>query len=80
MDVRYEGASIDGVSDLSLGESPDPIVRRFGRLSTLLRWHCADPVSDVERRRHEAAARAQGNRNVFIDEPALVGSVFGVSC
>ncbi len=80
MDVRYEGASIDGVSDLSLGESPDPIVRRFGRLSTLLRWHCADPVSDVERRRHEAAARAQGNRNVFIDEPALVNSVFRASC
>lgn len=79
MDLRYEGEDAD-VPDLVLGERPDPAAARMGRLSTLLAWHCADPVSAEERRRHEAAARAQGNRNVFVDEPALAEAVYGVGC
>ena len=80
MDVRYEGADGGDVGDLSLGDDPDPDAARFGRLSTLLAWHCADPVSAEERRRHEAAARAQGNRNPFVDAPELADDVYGTRC
>jgi len=38
---------------------------------TLKRWNRDDPVSDEERRRNDAIERIQGNRNPFIDEPAL---------
>ena len=80
MDVRYEGAPEDDTGDLSLSDDPDPDARRFGRLSTLAAWHCTDPVSSEEVRRHEAAARAQGNRNAFVDSPALVEAVYGFDC
>ena len=78
MDVRYEGA--DGVPDLVLDDRLSSAEARFGERSTLARWHCADPVSDEERRRHEAVARVQGNRNAFVDAPALAEDVFGFSC
>lgn len=78
MDVRYTGA--DGTPDLVLGDVPDMQAAVFGPLSTLMAWHCDDPVSDEERRRHEAAAGAQGNRNVFIDKPDLALRVFGFAC
>ena len=80
MDVRYEGGARDGVPDLVLADAPAREAARFGRLTTLARWHCADPVSAEERQRHEAVARAQGNRNVFVDDPLLAGAVFGFSC
>lgn len=79
MDVRYEGDGSD-VPDLALSDTPSSAATRFGKLSTLVGWHCADPVSAEERRRHEVAARAQGNRNAFVDDPALAGEVFGFSC
>ena len=78
MDVRYEGE--DGVPDLVLTDDLDPARARFGHLSTLARWHCDDPVSEEEIRRHEVAANAQGNRNVFVDSPHLAESLFGFSC
>ena len=80
MDVRYEGAAGDGVGDLSLSDDPDADARRFGALSTLIDWHCTDPVSAEEGRRHEAAARAQGNRNAFVDAPELAERVYGFEC
>lgn len=80
MDVRYEGLAADDVPDLSLSDEPSAENARFGVLSTLLRWHCEDPVSQDEVRRHEVIARAQGNRNAFVDAPELVGDVYGVSC
>ena len=80
MDVRYEGKAGDEVGDLSLSDDPDPDARRFGLLSTLAEWHCADPVSAEEIRRHEAAAAAQGNRNGFVDAPELAGQVYGFTC
>lgn len=80
MDVRYEGAVRDDVGDLSLSDDPDPASRRFGVLSTLAAWHCADPVSGEEVRRHEAAVRAQGNRNAFVDSPGLAETVYGFTC
>lgn len=80
MDVRYEGAPEDGVPDLALDDTTSSAEARFGELSTLARWHCADPVSAEERRRHEVVASAQGNRNVFVDTPILAEEVFGFSC
>ena len=80
MDVRYEGDVDDGVPDLSLGDRPAPEQQRFGRLSALIDWHCADPVSEEETRRHEVLSAAQGNRNAFIDEPYLAGRVYGFVC
>ena len=80
MDVRYEGGAEDGVPDLRLDDTTSSAEARFGELSTLARWHCADPVSAEERQRHDAAARAQGNRNVFVDTPILAEEVFGFSC
>ena len=80
MDVRHEGGADDDVPDLALGDAPSAPERRFGRLSTLLRWHCEDPVSSDEARRHDIVATAQGNRNAFVDVPALVGDVYGTAC
>ena len=80
MDVRYEGGAGDGVPDLVLDERASSERSRFGGRSTLARWHCADPVSAEERRRHEVVADAQGNRNAFVDSPALAEQVFGFSC
>ena len=80
MDVRYEGLDGDGTPDLVLDERSDARAARFGRLSTLMRWHCEDPVSDEERRRHEVVSRAQGNRNAFVDRPELAGEVYGFGC
>ena len=80
MDVRYEEAASDDAGDLILSDDPDPDGRRFGVLSTLAAWHCADPVSGEEVRRHEAASRAQGNRNAFVDSPDLAGEVYGFAC
>ena len=80
MDVRYEGGLTDDVPDLSLSDDPAPDAARFGVLSTLIDWHCRDPVSGEEVRRHEVAARAQGNRNAFVDAPELAGEIYGFEC
>ena len=80
MDVRYDGLTDRGVPDLALSDEPNAAGARFGRLSTLIRWHCEDGVSSEEIRRHAAAAAAQGNRNAFVDAPELVEQVYGVRC
>ena len=80
MDVRYEGAPGDEVPDLVLDDTTSSAAARFGELSTLARWHCADPISSEERQRHEVVANAQGNRNAFVDTPTLAEEVFGFSC
>ena len=80
MDVRYEGAPRDGVPDLVLDDTVSSAEARFGELSTLARWHCDDPVSAEERQRHDVVALAQGNRNVFVDTPALAEAVYGFDC
>ncbi|MGY1679297.1 endonuclease I family protein [Geodermatophilus sp. SYSU D01176] len=41
------------------------------RLPMLLAWHEDDPVTEWERHRNAAIAERQGNRNPFIDRPAL---------
>jgi endonuclease I len=77
MDVRYEGTG--GEPDLRLVEDTRLITSTgtaMGRLSTLLRWHAEDPPDAVERLRNEAVARLQGNRNPFVDEPALAAALY----
>lgn len=78
VEVRHEGQV--GVPDLVLTDTIDSETARFGVLSTLVRWHCADPVSAEERQRHEAAALARGNRNASVDTPGLAGELYGFLC
>lgn len=80
VDVRYEGLFDAEIGDLVLGDAPDSDSKVFGKLSTLLRWHCSDPVSEDEVRRHETTASIQGNRNAFVDSPELVSSIYGYNC
>jgi endonuclease I len=49
-------------------------------LCTLLAWHEADPVDELERRRHERIAETQGNRNSFIDRPEFSVAIWGNAC
>ncbi len=44
-------------------------------LPTLLQWHKADPVTDVERQRNDAVQKVQGNRNPFVDRPEFVDQI-----
>ncbi|WP_125778301.1 endonuclease [Antribacter gilvus] len=69
MAVRYEGD--DGWPNLELNDSTtNGSVPLHGRISVLLAWHAADPVSAAERRRNEVIYTDwQGNRNPFIDHP-----------
>ncbi len=75
MDMRYDGS--DSPKDISLGEVPNMEEGVFAKLSTLLRWHREDPVSDEERRRNDLIFSAQGNRNPFVDRPEFVDEVYG---
>ncbi len=94
MDLRYEGGS-HGITefpepDLILTDDRDLIddsrtgrnesVAYMGFLSTLLEWHAADPVDDIERQHHEAVFAAQGNRNPFIDHPEWADCLFQNRC
>ena len=79
MDLRYEGDA-PGEPDLILTELLREIMSStnlMGRLTTLLKWHLADPVSDAERLRNDLVfERYQQNRNPFVDHPEWVLSVF----
>jgi endonuclease I len=56
--LRYPG-------EVRPGEMPSP------RRQVLLDWHEQDPVTEWERHRNAAIFDRQGNRNPFIDHPAL---------
>ena len=61
MAVRYDGAA---TVDLQLSDTPDAAANTFGKLSTLLAWHAADPVSAAEATRNDLICSTyQRNRN-----------------
>jgi len=86
MDVRYEGDN--GEPDLILTDDaalirptgPAAAEGYMGLLSTLLAWHRADPVDDLERIRNEVVYVGQRNRNPFIDHPEWVECLWGGQC
>lgn len=94
MDLRYEGGihGITGFSEPDLILTNDrglidasrtgnnEATGYMGFLSTLLAWHAADPVDDIERQHHEAVFEAQGNRNPFIDHPEWAACIFESLC
>jgi len=92
MDVRYEGGT-HGVTahaepdlvltddrDLIVTSEPSDTVAYMGMLSTLLRWHCADPPSPDEVHHHDVVYSHQGNRNPFVDHPEWAYCVFLGQC
>lgn len=46
-------------------------------IDLLLDWNAADPVSQYEKNRNPILETAQGNRNPFIDNPALATEIWG---
>ena len=76
MAVRYNGDEAD-TEDLELSDTPSAELFRMGKLSTLLQWHAADPVSDAERARNgRICTDYQSNRNPFVDKPEWVSCIF----
>ena len=57
--------------------SPASGGQELGDLCTLLDWHQSDPVDAEELALNDGIEGFQGNRNLFIDEPALAMQVFG---
>ncbi len=77
MATRYEG--FNGDPDLELTETyltntdKSPV---HARLSTLLAWHQADPVSAAEQTRNDVVYSYQNNRNPYIDHPEYVCLIY----
>lgn len=86
MDVRYAGLD-ENMPDLVLVDSintdyadSSDATAEFGNLCTLLEWHQADPVDEMEVNRNHTIYEFQGNRNPFIDHPEWAQAVFGAQC
>jgi len=85
MDVRYSDPNgTDGTqnTDLNLvrGRSNKSLKgnsSELGNLTTLLKWHCENEVTQYEKDRNDLVQQYQGNRNPFIDVPAFVETIFG---
>lgn len=76
MATRYEDVIDDWDSnsneaDAVLDGSRDQVFEDWV-IDLLLDWHNADPVSEKERDRNDAAQGFQSNRNPFVDHPELV--------
>jgi uncharacterized protein len=78
MDVRYAGA--DGVPDLALVDEASRSGPLLGHLCTLLAWNQADPVDNLERRRHQRIVQTQGNRNPFVHRPEFGAAIWAGAC
>lgn len=61
------GTILDGTTTRSISQ---------WELDILLAWHAADPVSQREIDRNNAAYTYQGNRNPFIDNPSWVTTIW----
>jgi endonuclease I len=81
MAVRYDGVDtsydlelVDYVNSASTNNRP-----YYGKLTTLLAWHIADPPDAWEALRNNRIQNLQGNRNPFIDHPEFVARIWGGS-
>ncbi len=78
MAVRYEG-KVYNEPDLEITNNVNESklgVAKIGKLSTLLKWHLADPPNEQERLRNDKIFNWQGNRNPFIDHPEWVTDIW----
>lgn len=50
--------------------------KTIGKISTLMKWHLTEPVTEQEIRRNEAVYKLQGNRNPFIDHPEYATKIY----
>lgn len=81
MDVRYDGNDASNTPDLVLVDHATANGgTQMGYLCTLVDWHLADPVSAVETARNDVVYSWQGNRNPFVDRPALALALWGEAC
>ncbi len=78
MATRYEDVISSWSSDVLDGSSDQ--VYKTWYLDLMLAWHEADPVSQKEIDRNEAAYAFQGNRNPFVDHPEYVSCIWGDDC
>ena len=83
MAVRYEGLGnkyddydLELVDYTGTKSSKEDFDGRYGKLSTLLKWHTLDPVDKAEKLRNERVYEIQKNRNPFIDNPEWVGYIW----
>ncbi len=78
MAVRYDGVdtsyNLELVDYVNSSPSSQPL---YGKLSTLLAWHMADPPDAWEILRNTRIQNLQGNRNPFVDHPEYVSSIWG---
>ena len=78
MAVRYEGGN--GEPDLEIVDYVNTAPSNealYGKMSTLLTWHQADPVDSFEINRNNVIYSYQNNRNPFIDHPEFVDYIWG---
>lgn len=59
--------------NIRYGETLDKV----GNLSLFLKWNAEDPVSVFEIQRNNVIYGAQGNRNIFIDNPYIATLIWG---
>lgn len=83
MAVRYEDQIAsweknNSRGDVALDGTSDRVYEQW-YLDLLLKWHEADPVSQKERDRNDAAYDYQGNRNPFVDNPQWVELIWVTS-
>ena len=76
--TRYESRLSSFSTGNMLGGSAYPGLQNW-ELQVLLAWNAADPVSQREIDRNNAAYTYQGNRNPYIDNPSFVNLVWGGS-
>lgn len=86
MNTRYNGTAPNPSLNLILVNGDPPTSNQLGDLASMLAWHYAYPVDDVERRRNEVvfsntlnSSYYQGNRNPYVDHPEYVWAIYGTS-
>ena len=55
----------------------NPVSNDTNMIDLFIQWNVDDPVSDVEKQRNSVSETWQGNRNPFIDNPALATVIWG---